>query len=90
MSCALWHRYVEQGYVVLPGFKTPVEISDLRSAARCIVDAFDPQQNPAIFTTREQDRNVEAYFMGSGDKVRCFLEEEALDADGRLKQDKSL
>ena len=90
MSSELQLRYREQGYVVLPDFKTRAELSAVRTRAAMIVDAFDPAESAAIFTTREQDRKVDDYFLGSGDKVRCFFEEEAFDADGALKQHKAL
>ena len=90
MSSELQHRYHEQGYVVLPDFKTPAELSALRTRAAWIVHAVDPAESAGIFTTNEQDRKVDDYFMGSGDKVRCFFEEEAFDACGTLKQDKAL
>jgi phytanoyl-CoA hydroxylase len=83
-------QYQQDGYLVLPGFKSAFEIAALRARAAQIVDAFDPSENMAIFTTKEQDRHVDDYFMGSADTVRCFFEEEAFGADSQLKQDKSL
>jgi len=83
-------RYARDGYLVLPGFKTLEQIAALRERAGLIVDAFDPAQSASIFTTREQEKTVDAYFLGSADKIRCFFEEEAFGADGQLRQDKSL
>ena len=83
-------QYNSDGYLVLPGFKPVAEITALRARALEIVDAFDPADTVSIFTTSEQDRRVDDYFLGSADKVRCFFEEEAFDDRGQLRQAKSL
>jgi phytanoyl-CoA hydroxylase len=84
------NRYLQDGYLVLPGFKSPGDIAALRARAAQIVDAFDPRESMAIFTTKDQDRKVDDYFMASADTVRCFFEEEAFGADGQLRQAKQL
>jgi len=83
-------QFREQGYAVLPGFKSAADIALVRARAAEIVEAFDPAQSRTIFTTNEQERQVDAYFMGSADTVRCFFEEEAFDTHGALKQAKAL
>ena len=83
-------RYQQDGYLVLPGFKSSADIATLRERAAQIVDAFDPGESMAIFTTKEQDRKVDDYFMASANAVRCFFEEEAFGTDGQLRQEKSL
>ena len=83
-------QYLQNGYLVLPNFKTAADIAALRTRAEDIVDAFDPSGNISIFTTQEQDRRVDDYFMGSANQVRCFFEEEAFDAAGQLRQSKAL
>ena len=82
--------YQQDGYLVLPGFKSSADIATLRARAAQIVDAFDPGESMAIFTTKEQDRKVDDYFMASANAVRCFFEEEAFGTDGQLRQEKSL
>ncbi len=78
------------GYAVIPGFKSPEEIAALRARAERIVRDFDPSDGAAIFTTKDQAAKSDAYFLESGTSVRCFFEEDAFDADGRLRQPKEL
>ena len=82
--------YADQGFLVIPGFKSAADIAALRERALQIVDAFDPGEQRPVFTTEEQQRHVDDYFIDSGDQVRCFFEEEAFDADGKLRVDKAL
>jgi phytanoyl-CoA hydroxylase len=48
-----------------------------------IVRAFRPETF-SIFTTHEQTRRTDDYFLESGDQIRCFFEEDAFDASGAL------
>ncbi len=82
--------YADQGFLVIPGFKSAADIAALRERALQIVDAFDPGEQRPVFTTEEQQRHVDDYFLDSGDQVRCFFEEEAFDAEGRLRVPKEL
>jgi len=83
-------QYARDGFLVLPRFKTPEQIAALRERAEAIVDAFDPNASRAIFTTRDQERASDAWFLGSDNTVRCFFEEEAFGPDGELRQAKAL
>jgi len=83
-------RYRDEGYLVLPGFKTAAEIAALRARALEIVAAFDPAEGAGVFSTRDQARTADDWFLGSADRVRCFFEEEAFDTAGRLRQPKAL
>ncbi len=78
--------YQQNGFLVLPDFKSAAEITAVRAQAQVIVDAFDPRLHKSIFTTKEQVRTIDRYFLDSADQVCCFLEEEALDTDGQLRQ----
>jgi phytanoyl-CoA hydroxylase len=81
--------FARDGFVVLPGFKPARQIAELRERAAAIVDAFDPAEGAGIFSTKDLSRSAEQWFLDSGDQVRCFFEEDAFDADGRLQVPKA-
>lgn len=83
-------RYARDGFLVLPDFKSPGQIAALRRRAEAIVEAFDPLESRAIFTTKDQAAASDAWFLGSDNTVRCFFEEEAFGEDGQLRQPKAL
>ena len=81
-------RYETDGYLVLPDFVSYQVCDRLRARARKLVDEFEPDEVASIFSTREQNRLTDDYFLESGDKVRFFFEEDAFGPDGKLKQSK--
>jgi phytanoyl-CoA hydroxylase len=81
-------EFQERGYVVLESAIPDAPLASIRSAATRIVDEFDADRHRTIFTTRNQDHVQERYFLDSAEAVHCFLEEEAVDADGRLLRDR--
>jgi phytanoyl-CoA hydroxylase len=83
-------QYQRDGFIVIPGFKSAEEIAKLRARAAQIVNDFDPAAQSGIFSTIEQEKTTDDYFLGSDNTVRCFFEEEAFGADGQLKQAKEL
>lgn len=83
-------QYAQDGFIVIPGFKTAAEIAALRARAAQVVNDFDPTVAQGIFTTKEQETKADDYFLASDNTVRCFFEEEAFGPDGQLKQAKEL
>jgi phytanoyl-CoA hydroxylase len=82
--------YARDGYLVLPGFSSAVELAEVRERAQAIVEAFEPGEQAGVFSTREPARLADAALIASADQVHCFFEEEAFDAEGRLQVPKSL
>ena len=83
-------HFHERGFVVLEQAIAEGQIAALRAAAAAVVDSFDIDAHRTVFSTSNDEKDRDDYFMDSAQAVHCFLEEDALDGDGRLTRPKAL
>ena len=77
-----WER---DGFLVLPGFVPRERCEALKAHVEEMLAGIDPERDGGltVFSTTEQSHAQDAWFLGSGDTVRWFFEDGAVQ-DGRL------
>lgn len=81
-------QYQRDGFLILQNFVDEMACDRLRSRAERLVQEFDPPRDISIFSTHEQSRLSDQYFLESAGKIHFFFEEHAFLPDGTLKQSK--
>ena len=77
--------YERDGFLAIENFVSPEACDHLRAHAEELTSRFDPAGSFSIFSTHEQTRTSDDYFLESGDRVRFFFEEDAFTSEGRLR-----
>jgi len=79
-----WER---DGYLVLESYWSTETVGLLRDRIGKIIDELDvgsAQAPRSVFSTKEQVRKADDYFLNSGREIRFFWEEKAWSSDGTL------
>jgi phytanoyl-CoA hydroxylase len=79
---AAWER---DGFLVLEDFVAVDRCRELMERATEILAGIE-RDVVSVFSTHEQTRTSDEWFLGSGGEIRAFFEEEAFDGAGELRQ----
>ncbi|KAF8210197.1 phytanoyl-CoA dioxygenase [Mycena galopus ATCC 62051] len=81
-------QFHRNGYIVIRGFLAPEDVATLLARSKDLLQEFSIEDHPLTkFTTGDDNHVGDAYFLESGDKIRYFLEEDAV-VDGKLTRPK--
>ena len=76
------------GYLVIENFWDLPTVDTLRGTMGSIVDSADLSEVKSVFSTKEQVRKADEYFLNSGREIRFFWEEKAKNEKGEFVKPK--
>lgn len=87
LTAAQLAGYRQDGFLVLEDFVAPGRCLELRERALGLArELVPPPERATVFRADGDSPHAAAeYFLGSGAAIRCFFEQDAFDASGRLR-----
>ena len=79
-------QFKTDGYTVIENVLSPEHLAQMKTRAASIVNDWKDDTDNPIFTTQDNDRSNNSYFLNSAENISCFYEEEAFDANGEFVQ----
>ncbi|KAK7066115.1 Phytanoyl-CoA dioxygenase domain-containing protein 1 [Halocaridina rubra] len=89
LSSEQLEKFQTEGCLAVPNFLSEEDVEMLKASCHQLVEEMDPEKHShTIFSTTHNEETKSEYFLNSGDKVRFFFEQEAVDNVGNLKVNK--
>ncbi len=83
--------FERDGFIVIPEMISAEKCAGVRACTAEMLDALDPADVAAVFSTNEDDANIrDSYFLESASSMKFFWEAEAVNSDGSLNRPKEL